>query len=112
MSADTLVYTSDANFKEDVVSAPLPTIVDFWAPWCGPCRMIAPAYEELSQEYAGKMRFAKLNTDENQMTAMQFGIMSIPTLLIFKSGQVVGRIVGAMPKNELKRRIDEVLAKA
>ncbi len=101
--------TGDATFKEEVLENELPVLVDFWAPWCGPCRMVAPVVEELADEYAGKVAFYKLNTDENPKVATTYGIRSIPTLLVFKGGEPVGQIVGFRPKGDLKKRLDEAL---
>lgn len=104
------VQTFDAsNWQQEVVQSPTPVLVDFWAVWCSPCRMIAPIVEELAGEYDGQLRVGKLNVDENPQVAAEYGIMSIPTLIVFKNGEPVQRIVGFMPKKELKRRIDEVL---
>ena len=100
---------TDATFESEVLKASTPVLVDFWAPWCGPCRMVAPVVEELSDEYAGKVKFVKLNTDDNVRTASQYGIRSIPTLLVFKDGQPVGQIIGFRPKGDLKKRLDAVL---
>lgn len=101
--------TSDGTFEADVIDSDLPVLVDFWAPWCGPCRMVAPIVEELSEEYDGRVKFVKLNTDENPQVAGKYGIRSIPTLLVFKGGDPVGQIVGFRPKSDLKKRLDEVL---
>ncbi len=103
------VEVSDGNFEEVVLKAKTPVLVDFWAPWCGPCRMVAPVVEELAGEYEGKVAMAKLNVDENPKTAGQFGIMSIPTLIIFKDGAPMSNIVGFRPKAELKRNLDAAL---
>ncbi|MEX2245351.1 MAG: thioredoxin [Dehalococcoidia bacterium] len=100
---------TDANFENEVLKAATPVLVDFWAPWCGPCRMVAPVVEELSTEYDGKVKFVKLNTDDNIQTATKYGIRSIPTLLVFKSGEPVGQIIGFRPKSDLKKRLDTVL---
>jgi thioredoxin 1 len=100
---------TDANFETEVIKSETPVLVDFWAPWCGPCRMVAPIVDELSQEYDGKVKFVKLNTDDNVKTASAFGIRSIPTLLVFKGGEVAGQIVGFRPKSDLKKRLDAVL---
>jgi thioredoxin 1 len=100
---------NDATFEQEVLKASQPVMVDFWAPWCGPCRMVAPIVEELSVEYDGKVNFVKLNTDDNPVTASRYGIRSIPTLLVFKEGQPVGSIIGFRPKSDLRRRLDAAL---
>ena len=100
---------TDTTWDTNVIKADKPVLVDFWAPWCGPCRMVAPIVEELADEYAGKVEFVKLNTDDNPVTASKYGIRSIPTLLVFKGGQPVGQIIGFHPKGDLKRRLDSVL---
>ena len=107
--AENVKEITDANFDADAINSELPVLVDFWAPWCGPCRMVAPVVGELSEEYAGKMNFFKMNTDENPQVPTKFGIRSIPTLLVFKGGELKGTIVGYRPKNDLKKRIDEAL---
>ena len=99
----------DSNFDEIVLQAKTPVLVDFWAEWCGPCRMVAPVVEELAEEYEGRISFAKMDVDQNPKTASGYGIMSIPTLLIFKDGSPVSNIVGFRPKAELKRSLDTVL---
>src|SRR5688572_22587853 len=101
---------TDNSWDTSVLKADKPVLVDFWAPWCGPCRMVAPIVEELADEYAGKVEFLKLNTDDNPRTAAKYGIRSIPTLLVFKEGQPVGQIIGFRPKSDLKKRLDEALA--
>jgi thioredoxin 1 len=103
------VEVNDSNFDQTVLQSKTPVLVDFWAVWCGPCRMVAPVVEELAGEYEGKVTVAKLNVDENPKTASQYGIMSIPTLLIFKDGAPVSNIIGFRPKAELKKSIDAVL---
>ena len=103
------VDVTDASFQADVLDNHLPVLVDFWAPWCGPCRMVAPVVDELAEEYDGKVAFYKLNTDENPNVATTYGIRSIPTLLVFKDGEVSGQIVGFRPKGDLAKRLDEVL---
>ena len=100
---------TDANFETEVLKSDTPVLVDFWAPWCGPCRMVAPIVDELSDEYDGRVKFVKLNTDDNIRTASTYGIRSIPTLLVFKGGDAVGQIIGFRPKGDLKKRLDAVL---
>lgn len=100
---------NDSNFDQMVLQSKTPVLVDFWAVWCGPCRMVAPVVEELAGEYEGKVTFTNLNVDENPKTSSQYGIMSIPTLLIFKDGAPVSNIIGFRPKAELKKSIDAVL---
>jgi thioredoxin 1 len=101
---------TDGTFETEVLKSEKPVLVDFWAPWCGPCRMVAPVVEELSEEYSDKVKFLKLNTDDNMNTAATYGIRSIPTLLMFKDGQPVDQIVGFRPKGDLKQVIDKALA--
>ena len=100
---------TDQSFDTDVVQADLPVLIDFWADWCGPCKSIAPTIEEIAGDYAGKVKVGKLNVDQNQNTAMQYGVRSIPTLLIMKSGEVVSQIVGAVPKENITKALDEIL---
>ena len=101
---------SDATWMSHVVESPLPVLVDAWAPWCGPCRMIAPAIEQLAAEMAGRVRVAKLNVDENPQTAGRLNISGIPALIIFKDGREVDRIVGLAPKPEIARRLEQVIS--
>ncbi len=100
---------TDKNFQADVVSSTTPVLVDFWAPWCGPCKMLDPVVEEIAGEYEGRLKVGKLNTDDNREVAAKYGIMSIPTLMIFKDGEVKARIVGAQPKRAIVEKIDDVL---
>lgn len=99
------VSVDDAAFQKEVLSFDKPVLVDFWAVWCGPCKMIAPIVEELATEYDGKLKVVKMDVDANPKTAMQFGIRSIPTLMIFKGGQVVEQIIGAVPKRHLVEKV-------
>ncbi len=100
---------TDANFAENVNNNAGVSVVDFWAPWCGPCRMITPIIEELSNEYAGKAVIGKVNVDENPNTSMEFGVRSIPTILVFKNGEVVGKKVGVVSKAELQNMIESAM---
>jgi thioredoxin len=102
------VTVTDATFAAEVERSPLPVLVDLWAPWCGPCRLIAPVLDELASEMAGRVRFAKLNVDENPATAARFKANSIPTLLVLKGGREVDRLVGVQSKAEIKRRLERV----
>jgi len=104
------IEITDGNFETEVVQSTVPVLIDFWAPWCGPCRMVSPIVEEIASDYEGKLKVGKLNTDDNQRTAARFGIMSIPTLMIFKGGEARERIIGAQPKNAIVSKINEVLA--
>lgn len=100
---------NDNNFEEIVLKSKNPVLVDFWAEWCGPCRAIGPVIEELSKEYEGKVTIVKLNTDENPVTPSNYGIRSIPTLLFFKNGKVVDKLIGAVPKSNIKSKLDAIL---
>ncbi|MEA3391442.1 MAG: thioredoxin [Candidatus Marinimicrobia bacterium] len=103
------IEVTDQNFQTEVLGNPLPVIVDFWAPWCAPCRMITPKLEELATEYEGKMVVAKVNVDNSPMVAGQFGIRSIPTLLYVKGGQVVDQVIGNVPKSDLEARLKNLI---
>jgi thioredoxin 1 len=100
---------TDATFKDEVLDSELPVLVDFWAPWCGPCRMVAPVVDEISQQYAGRIKVVKMNTDENPEVASTYGIRSIPTLMVFKGGTRVDMVVGAVPKTTLATTLERHL---
>ena len=108
--AGAVVEFTDNNFEHEVVQSSTPTLVDLWAAWCGPCRMLTPVVEELAGKYQGRVKIGKLNVDDHPAVAAQYRIMNIPTLLLFKAGKEVDRIVGVQPKEELVRRIDKLLA--
>jgi thioredoxin 1 len=107
--SDTIKHISDASFEDDVVKAATPVLVDYWAEWCGPCKMIAPILDEVSKEYQGRLTVAKMDVDQNQATPAKFGIRGIPTLMMFKNGAVVGTKVGAVSKSQLTSFIDSNL---
>jgi thioredoxin 1 len=102
-------HISDAEFESAVMQSPVPVFIDFWAPWCGPCRIVGPIIDEIASEYAGKISVVKINVDDNPAVAQQFMVSSIPTLMLFKGGQMVDRALGAMPKAELQKMIDRNL---
>ena len=104
-----MLELTDATFDAEVVNSDLPVLVDFWAPWCGPCKMVAPIVEEIAGEYEGKVKVGKVNTDDNQQIATKYGIMSIPTLMIFKGGEVSERIIGAQSKQFITEKLNSVL---
>lgn len=109
MASDNIIILSDQNFQNEINESKVPVLVDFWAEWCAPCRMIAPILDEISEEYEGKLKIGKLNVDQNRSIAAQFGVMSIPTLILFKDGEMVEQIVGAQPKENLLKIIQPVL---
>ena len=110
MASDLIKHVSDATFQTDVLSAPAPVLVDFWAEWCGPCKMIAPILDDVASTYSGKLQVAKMNVDDNREVPAKFGIRGIPTLMLFKDGQLAATKVGAMSKSQLTAFIDQKLA--
>lgn len=109
MSDETIVHLSEGTFDAEVLQSSQPALVDFWAPWCGPCRAIAPVLEELAGEYKGKIKVAKVNVDDNKKLAGDHGVMSIPTMILFKNGKVVDKVIGLVPKDRLKALLDKAL---
>ena len=103
------ITLTDGNFETEVIKSNQPVLIDFWATWCGPCRMIAPIVEELANEYDGKIKIGKLDVDENQQTSIKYGVRSIPTLLIFKDGKIKDTIIGAVPKSHLVQKLNSAL---
>jgi thioredoxin 1 len=108
--AGTISEVNDNNFQAEVIESETPVLVDFWAPWCGPCRMVAPVLEEIAQEKGDALKIVKLNTDENQQTAIAYEVLSIPTLILFKNGQIAKKVIGAYPKRKLEAELEPALA--
>ena len=108
--SDIVSEVTDSNFQAEVIESEVPVLVDFWAPWCGPCRMVAPVVEEIARERGEQLKVVKLNIDDNQDTAIQFNVMSIPTLMVFRNGAVAKTVIGAYPKRKLEAELEPVLA--
>ena len=108
--ADIVAEVTDTNFQAEVIESEVPVLVDFWAPWCGPCRMVAPVVQEIAEERGEALKVVKLNIDENQDTAVQFNVMSIPTLMLFRNGEVAKTVIGAYPKRKLEAELEPALA--
>ena len=111
MASNAIVEVTDANFDADVLKSDKPVLIDFWATWCGPCRAIAPIVDELATEYLGKVKVGKMDVDRNSATPMRYGVRGIPTLLVFKDGQVKEQIVGYVPKDQIQKALDKHIAK-
>ncbi|NLC69861.1 MAG: thioredoxin TrxA [Desulfuromonadaceae bacterium] len=109
MASENVLQLSDGNFESEVLKSSVPVLVDFWASWCGPCKAIAPMIDEIAAEYQGKIKVGKVNVDDNQATPSTYGVRGIPTLILFKDGEIVDQVVGAVPKNQLKNLIDKAL---
>ncbi|MGE5443683.1 MAG: thioredoxin [Ignavibacteriales bacterium] len=109
MASAGMLELSDSTFEKEVLKSEAPVLVDFWAPWCGPCRILAPVVEEIANSYSGRLKVGKLNVDDNQDTTMAYGIRSIPTLIIFKGGKALDQIIGAVPKSEIERMVKKAL---
>ncbi len=107
-----VLEVNDSSFEKEVINADVPVVVDFWAPWCGPCRRLAPVTEKLAEQYEGKVKFCKMNVDENQETPSKYGVMSIPTLVFVKSGKLVDSSVGALPETVIKPKVDALMKAA
>lgn len=109
MASQNLTELSDASFEAEILQSPTPVLVDFWAPWCGPCRVVGPIVEELAQQYQGRIKVAKMNVDNNPVTPGKYGIRGIPTLILFKNGEAVDQIVGAVPKGQIEAMLQRAL---
>ena len=109
MASEAIVELNDGSFETEVINSDKPVLVDFWAPWCGPCRALAPVIEEISNDFVDKVKVGKVNVDDNPEISMKFGIRSIPTLMVFKDGEVQEQIIGAVPKSEIERALEKVV---
>lgn len=109
MASAGMLELNDSTFEKEVLKSEAPVLVDFWAPWCGPCRILGPVVEEIANSYSGRLKVGKLNVDDNQETTMAYGIRSIPTLIIFKGGKAFDQIIGAVPKSEIERMVKKAL---
>ncbi|NIS72205.1 MAG: thioredoxin [Proteobacteria bacterium] len=109
MEQGAVIHVTDQEFEGEILKSETPALVDFWAPWCGPCNVIAPAVEEVAKKFSGKIKVAKMNVDDNRATPGSYGIMSIPTLILFKNGEIVDRITGAVPQSRLEEAVEKVL---
>lgn len=109
MAGVNVIQLKDSTFKNEVLEAQEPVLVDFWASWCGPCKMIAPVIDELADDYKGKVKICKLNVDENGRTAQEYGVMSIPTMILYKNGQEIDRLVGFMPKANIAKKLEQAM---
>lgn len=109
MAAESIVELSDSIFESEVIESDIPVLVDFWAPWCGPCRALAPVIDEISNDFHGKVKVGKVNVDENPEISMKFGIRSIPTLIVFKGGEVFEQVIGAVPKSQIEETLNKAL---
>lgn len=109
MSSDKIIHVTDSNFEQEVLKSATPVLIDFWAPWCGPCKAIAPIVDELANDYAGRLKVVKMNVDDNQDVPARYGVRGIPNLLIIKGGQVKDQIVGAVPRGHLIKAVDHAL---
>jgi thioredoxin 1 len=109
MSGESVIHVNEGTFDAEILKSDTPALVDFWAPWCGPCRAIAPLLDEIAEEYKGKVKVAKINVDENRKLAGNHGVMSIPTMILFKNGKVLDKLIGLVPKERLKELMDKAL---
>lgn len=109
MASEKVLILADATFESEVLSSDIPVLVDFWAEWCGPCRMVAPILDKMAEEFDGRMKISKLNVDDNRNTAAKYGVRSIPTIIIFKNGEIKDQIVGALPEDKIRQRLEAAI---